>query len=657
MRKSLHFLFALSFLVVGPVYAQAPQISPEGDPTVDCDTIYSLAVDPDEHPDQPFVYLLDDGVINLEPDGRITTTFRYVTQVLTREAAEQWGERSFSYSPSREELTLNWVRVLDLEGQVISEGPAQEQESLAPVAQRAPIYTDRMVRRVTLGGVAPGTIVDISWTKEVQDPLFPGDFFQGWNVSAPRLTRRSRLVVDMPESFEPRMREENLDFEATEQLRDGRRILSWHRTEIERYESEPFASLEPNEVLMRIWFAPPLTWQDVAKWYAELTAESYELTDKVREQLGDVVAEATTREDSLKALHRWVAQDFRYVSVSLGIGGYKPRLPAEVLESRFGDCKDKAVFFVAAAREMGLTAYPVLTAVMRDVQLDLPTISQFDHMIAAVKLDGDFVFTDLTSDLDPWGSIPYPLHGTTGLLIRPDGESELLTIPATPPTENVFHAVLVGEITEERTFKGNFTELRTGIQEYPLRQSFTRTLSSSEMERLIQNVANSLMQGATGADLTIFDGRDLDAEVRIAIQLEHIRPLTTAGNDFLFKLPLRNYASHRLVANLKARDERLFPIDAERVIGPIEDTWELRLTLPPGWQAQLPETVTADSPFGIYTAEYTQEGREVRVLRRITGNAGIHPPDRIAELITWLEQISEDDVDNLVLRPPGDVGR
>src|SRR5688572_783212 len=75
-------------------FAQAPRITPGGDPSVKNDTIYKLAVDPSEYPDEPFIYLLDDGVVRFEADGRGSRTYRQVVQILTREAAEQWGEQT-----------------------------------------------------------------------------------------------------------------------------------------------------------------------------------------------------------------------------------------------------------------------------------------------------------------------------------------------------------------------------------------------------------------------------------------------------------------------------------------------------------------------------------------------------------------------------------
>src|SRR5213079_466988 len=134
LTRSLVLLLA----VAAAARAQAPRITPTGDPTVRNDTIYGLAVNPADHPDDDYIYLLDDGVIRLEADGRSSRTYRQVVQILNQDGAEAWGEQSFSYSGGSEKLTINWIRVVRPSGEVVSAKPAHEQESLAPVALEAP---------------------------------------------------------------------------------------------------------------------------------------------------------------------------------------------------------------------------------------------------------------------------------------------------------------------------------------------------------------------------------------------------------------------------------------------------------------------------------------------------------------------------------------
>jgi hypothetical protein len=263
MRRSA-LLAAFAVLLAAGASAQAPRITPAGDPSVQDDTIYKLRVNPKDYADQRFVYLLDDGVIRMEADGSGSRTYRQVLQILTPEGAEAWGEQQFGYSKDREKLTINWVRVLDSTGKVISSKPVHEQESLAPVAMEAPVYSDEMIHRISLGGVAPGTIVDYSYTVETTKSLIPGDFFTSWSVLTGLQTQRSRFIVDLPASVTPRIVERHLTFKRQETEVKGRRVYLWATQDLKKTEREPYAP--DSSYGMGIAVAAPRTWSDVAHW-------------------------------------------------------------------------------------------------------------------------------------------------------------------------------------------------------------------------------------------------------------------------------------------------------------------------------------------------------------------------------------------------------
>jgi transglutaminase-like putative cysteine protease len=639
----------LLVLAVPPAAAQAPRITPAGDPSVNSDTIYRLAVRPADHPDDDFIYLLDDGVIRLEADGRGSRTYRQVVQVLTREAAEHWGEQSFPYVSERERLTLNWVRVLRPNGEVISAQPVHEQESIAPVAREAPVYSDVRERRISIGGIAPGTLLDYSYTVETLTPLTPGDFQVGWRVTTGRLTRRSRYIVDLPAGLAARIKERNLTFPRRTTALQGRRVYTWATSEVPKIEREPFAA-DSNGIDQGITIAAPLAWADVAHWYGALSRDRYSVTPALDSSLTSVVGGAATLEDSLRALHRWVAQDFRYVSLSLGIGGYVPRLPAAVLETRYGDCKDKATLFIALSRRMGLRAYPVLLASGGGVERDVPTAHAFDHMIAAVARPGGYLYLDLTSELTPFGSLPPPEQGEFGLVVHPDGSGEAITFPADSVTANRDVSTLTGELAADGEFHGRLEHVATGNQQYALRRMFATALGPAERDRVTRAVAGTVFPGAGGDSLELFDGRDLRAEPRIALVVRGARLTSPSGAEDILTLPLHNYGEVKgLAAELAARGPRRFPINVAAVAGPHAETAELTITLPPGWRASLPPNVSATSVFGTYTAQYAQNGRVLHVMRRLVGRTGTEPPERIGQLIAWLNAVGADDVRYVVL--------
>jgi transglutaminase-like putative cysteine protease len=653
--RNLSILSGMLMLVSATALsAQAPRITPSGDPSVRSDSIYKLAVNPADYPDEPYVFLLDDGVMRVEADGKERRTYRQIVQILTRDAVERWGEQSFGYSTSRDKLTINWVRVVRLDGTVISAQPIHEQESLAEVAQTAPVYTDQHIRRVSLGGVAPGTIVDFSYTLETVNPPLPGDFFSGWSVVTGEPVMRSRFILDLPKAMNARIEERNVRFPKKIDTYADRVMYTWATKNVDKVRPEPFAG-QPDTVDARITISGPVTWGTVARWYAALSKDRFEVTSEVRSAFGAVVGGATTREDSLRALHRWVAQDFRYVSLSLGIGGYRPRTPTEVYQAKYGDCKDKATLFVALARQMGVTAYPVLLSAEGGVDRDKPSISAFDHMIAAVQQPGKpgYLFLDLTADIVPYGSLPGSEHGEFALVVHPDGTAEEMTMPGSTPDANRTTRTIVGELTASGAFTGRYTEVTTGTNQYALRDAFSAPRSADAKDRVVRALANNIFPGATGDSLLVFDGRDFAAEPKVSFRIKAAQAASASGSTLILPLPIQNFSQAELVADLEARGPRRYPINAASVGGPREEVWEFKLTLPAGWRARLPEAVSDSSVFGKYTATYTQQGQTLSVGRTMIGRKGTEPPSKINELITWLKGMSKDDVRFIVLEKAG----
>lgn len=655
MRITLTLL-GLSLAAAAPAAAQAPVITEQGDPSVRADTIYRLAVDPADYPEEEHVLLLDDGVVRMEPDGTGSRTYRYVVQVLSQDAAENWGELSFGWDLKRERFRLNWVRVIDAAtGQVISDKPVHDQESLAPVDFDAPVYTDQQTRRVSLGGVQEGVIVDYSYTTETLQPVLPGDWLGSWSIHTGAPVMRSRYILDVPDGYQPRIEESNLSFRRREQVRNGRRVYTWAVNDLPKIEAEPFMAVDSNKVYMSLAFAGRTEWADVARWYTGLSADRYTLTPEIEARLAEVVKDARTLDDSLRAVHRWVAQDFRYVSLSLGIGGYQPRTPEEVLRTQYGDCKDKATLFIALVRRMGVNAHPVLLNSYGGVDAAMPSIGQFNHMIAAVERPGGgYTYLDLTAEIIPWGEVSPSYQGAFGLVVHPDGRGEPITFPRDEPAHNRMESLLAGELAEDGTFKGTFTTASTGSLQYGLRDAFSARISPRDRQEITRNMAQNVFEGARGDSLEIFDGKDLRAEPRTRLWLSGGRAATPSGGTLILTLPFGNGSTRELIADLESREgPRRFDIDVADVIGPVETVTEYRVTLPEGYRARLPRNVVAESAFGRYTAEFAQVGRELRVVRRAAGRRGTEPKERIPELLTFLRDMSKDDVQFIVVEPAG----
>jgi transglutaminase-like putative cysteine protease len=650
MRACL-LLVVSTLLLASPAWAQAPVITPAGDPSVRNDTLYQLAVNPADHPDEPVVLLLDDGVVRYEADGTGVKTYRQVTQILSPEAVDEYAEHEFSYAPGHQRLTVNWIRVVRPDGTVVSDAPTQVQDADVPATLGDPVYTDTKVRRFSLSGVAPGTIIDWSYTVEERKPFFPGDFSTTWSVHTGRLTRRSRYLVDLPATMRPNVIQRNLTFQRRETVARGRRTYLWATEEVPRVMPEEFMA-DSNGILMDIELAAPLEWEAIGRWYAGLARGRYALDRTVLRKLPALLGRARSADDTLRAVQRWVAQDIRYVSIALGLGGYQPRTPAQVVATGYGDCKDKATLFIAVVNALGFRAYPVLLNSGERVERALPSIGQFNHAIAAVERPAGRVYVDLTADLVPYGELPGSDQGQFALVVHPDGASEQITLPEAAPSENLNETRIVGTLSPDGYVTASYEERGLGTHQHSLRSLFLGPIDSTHRADFARSIATKLYPGAEADSLQIFDGRDLTSDPRVALRIVHgvaARP-TGNGRTVILTLPfpsMRGMAD--AAAALEARGPRRFPIDAATIIGPVTGRTEVILTLPAGWRVQLPPAIRVTGKWGTYSAQYDQEGTTLHLCRQLEGARGVYPPEALPDLTAWLRAIGKDDVPYLVI--------
>lgn len=636
-----------------------PTLSAQTRPSAPSDSIVRLAVDASRVRGVPFVALLDERRYRVEADGRSETTLRQVVQVLDANAVRGAAERAIGYHGGMQQLTLHWVRVLRPNGEVVSDSVAQSQDAEVPVSMNAPIYTGQRVRRLSLAGVSPGVIIDMSYTVAQRTPPRPADVFARWSQSGPAPVRQSIFEVDAPISMPLRVIERNLTTRRTERDSAGRRVFRWTLSDPPPLRAEPFAA-DSNDVVPSVVVGPAGDWTPVSRWYDALARTRYTLTPEVLKRADSVlqVAAVRTRQDTVRAWHRWVAQDVRYVSISLGMGGYQPRSPDEVLQSGVGDCKDKTTLFVALLRHAGIKAEPVLLSTAGRPLRDVPSVLQFNHAIAAVPQDGGWQLTDLTADLVPYGELPVSYQGAFALQVAGDGSARPITIPVAPAGAHgtstrmqvVVDSLGHAEGTSEETARGNMAlAMRAVMAAAP--DSARR---DGLMRGMAQRIGGGVLDNVQITALEGFDGRDLSATPQLRYRVRYDRAVRNVGSTRVLQVPpplrgpARQFAG--AVRSLESSPARRLPIDASRLLPSNESLIEWQVTLPEGWTAEVPAPVRAVSFFGSYESAWSQSGRILTLRRRIEGTPGTFPPERMPEVLVWLRAVGADDVEFVTIR-------
>lgn len=614
------------------------------------DSIYKLAVKPEDYRSDASVMLLDEGVYRVESDGRTSNTTRQVVQILTDAGARRYRERALSWNPERQKLTVNWMRVVKPSGEVISAHPEQIQDSDVPAEMGTPMYTAEKVRRISLSGLEPGTIVDYSFTVDTDPPMMPGDFLIGWSVATTSPVIRSNLVVDFPKSLKPRIGEQNLNFKRKESTANGRTVYTWATANVGKQKIEPFA---PDSIVqgVRVTLTPPTTWTAIGEWYAPIARDAYKLSPSVEAKMATVMSAARSRDDSIAALHKWIAQDIRYVSIALGRGGYVPRSAETVVRSGFGDCKDKAMLFVAALNKIGVTAYPVLLNILGAEKKENPSLGMFNHMIAAVKQGNTYQFADLTAPTYALGDLPEPEEGNLAVIVM-DKSAEQVSLPVSRASATSVETIITGKLSEDGDFSGTQEERAAGYIEQAMRTMFTSPPDSARKLMIGRAVAGQYFGRSEIDSVQVFDGKDFKSRAVVRTWIKKARIISRAGDVTLMTNPIRPPQYAGMADALEREKERTLPFDTSELIPAYRSRIDIRIKLPEGWSATLPPDLRVDGAVGLYETRYSQVGDELHIERTLTGKHEIVPAARQKEIVDWLRRASNEDSRMLVLKAP-----
>jgi lipoprotein NlpI len=137
-------------------------------------------------------------------------------------------------------------------------------------------------------------------------------------------------------------------------------------------------------------------WEDVARWGRGLFSDAG--GPRVQQEAARLMSEHAEPAARVLAALAVVQQDVRYFGTEMGASSHRPSPPDQVLQQRYGDCKDKVQLLVALLRRMGIDAAPVLVSsgLRVDVQKLRATPLAFDHVIARVRIGSDTWFLDAT---------------------------------------------------------------------------------------------------------------------------------------------------------------------------------------------------------------------------------------------------------------------
>ena len=377
--------------------------------------------------------LLIDRQIRTDAAGKVS--YRRTADLVTdRGGLEAAASISIEFDPSSEDVILHHVRVWRA-------GVAQDRTKEVSVAliQRERELADGVVTGLKtahfeLKDVRVGDIVDVAYSWDIKDKVLQGQVFDSSSTSWSDPVGLTRFRVLWPHGRP-----------LTVKLLAGApppKVSQQGAFDVYDWRIED-PSPAPGEADTPRWRRPwgeavvssMGSWAEVTAWALPLYQHADPLPAGLSSEVDRYAAANPDPRDRITWALRYVQDNVRYVSLSIGVGSYLPRSPAEVIRTGFGDCKDKARLLTAMLNRMGVAAVPAL------VDTDLgpgladqpPAPTLFDHMIVRIKLGDQTYWVDPTRSHEG-GRFPdiRPLNYAWALPVEA-GQDRLEAIPFSPP--------------------------------------------------------------------------------------------------------------------------------------------------------------------------------------------------------------------------------
>jgi hypothetical protein len=610
-------------------------------------------------------WLLEETLVEPLPEGGVRITTRHAGKVERDPGRETLGSWTVFYREDDEVVSQKVWNILP-DGTVRAAKPGRDVHD-RPAISGYSVYDDVRASTIVAPGVQVGSIV-ASESVEVEGLDLGAHPFYFGSLDEP--TVKSRFTLRVPEGWRweaVRRRMEDTGIELTEH-EDGFTLSGSNLASQPREELRP-AYYELLPMVWGRWWSPDgkrgyEDWDAVARWYEELSAPALEEVGEAAEIGGRLEPSGPEElKASLAEAFAFAARQVRYVSIQIGIGGYRPSSPADVCRLRYGDCKAKSFLMRALVEPWGLTSYPLIVRFRSKgpVAADVPSPIQFNHAIVAIALPEDagqdlwatldvegvgrLLFMDATaSEGSPW-DLPDVVQGTSALLVTPDG-GKLIRLPNQPPSAAVTTRRLEAKVAADGALlEATLVESWTGNEASDIRIYYAGKPDDDRRRDVLEDLQGRF-PGSIVEDYRIEGLNDVEAPVVETTRLTGGRLGKRVATMLILEPAQSGYG---LITTRLPPPPRRWPL---RVGSPRAERIDVSIELPTGWvPEELPEPLhMSSSDMEVDTDWAFADGKLIyrRTARLLVPRV---PPDRYGSFRDALSRLQQEGAGAVVLVP------
>lgn len=352
--------------------------------------------------------------------------------------------------------------------------------------------------------------------------------------------------------------------------------------------------------------------QELYDWYYSLTEHVNKKQDaKFQDLVNEITAGKQQDREKVKAIFYWVQDNIKYIAFEAGLEGFVPAEATTVCSNKYGDCKGMASIISTMCKYAGIDAKLVWIG-SRDIGYkysEVPSPLCDNHMIAAYKDDGKWVFLDATCDYLMYGLPTDMIQGKEALVGIDKGKFELVEVPEVDKEANRKYSNISVSL-DNGILNGKATTSFTGYEK--VNQIYVlRSQPENKWKELMQDVLQTGNNKFEVIDFSVLGREQREDSLLI---------------KFDFKIP--NYAKQvddeyyvNLHLDKMGKDSKI-DVDKRKMDIVLDNKYrnidEVKLTIPAGFKIDyIPENMDFDGKKFGFNVKYIQTAGVVSLVREI----------------------------------------
>ncbi|EDP72304.1 hypothetical protein FBALC1_14422 [Flavobacteriales bacterium ALC-1] len=383
-------------------------------------------------------------------------------------------------------------------------------------------------------------------------------------------------------------------------------------------------------------------WNDFGKWmYDKLLTGTDEIPQSTIDEVKALTAGVEDKLERAKLVYKYMQDKTRYISIQVGIGGWKPMLANDVDKLGYADCKGLTNYTKALLEAVEVPSYYTVVYGgngIRNIDKEFSSI-EGNHVILCVPNNDENVFLECTSQTNPFGFTAGFTDDRDVLLVKPEG-GRIVHTKVYEADDSVQKTTANISLNDTGGFVADVNITTTGFQ-YNIHEGIENKTEKDKQLHYKEYWDN--INGVTIDKISIENDKD-NVVYKEVVKLSSDNYASKSGNRLIFQPNMFNK-----VTNIPPRySERKLEFKIDRSF---KDVDEFIIQIPEGLKVEaMTEGKEVDTKFGSYNFNIEAlEGNKLKYTRTYILNKGNYEKEDYKAFRDFRKQIVKNDKTKVVL--------